>query len=298
MNFLAFIVAVCAATFVFGVASMIRSTKTVVARQTNEPQLQSELTEPLGRNALEALLVGLLPSRFNPNHAKNHESVTVLIKRSGYYYKTVGEFYAAAVGDFVKFLLLAVFIAGLMTMMNMMVFGVALAAVFVYAGLRAPYDRLKGLAKKRAEALHNNMMVALTVMEAMLTAGANAQTAIEKASRIGGPFCGVLSIFVKELAGNTNNADQATDEALKYLPDPNDMDAVLLLEALRQNMKGARPKFLQALRATREEVFRTIVGSTEERAAKVQSQANVFGIFAVIGILVTILLPYVIGFSM
>ena len=56
------------------------------------------------RSTWEALLVAVLPGRFDPEKAKNTADVVSLLRRAGYLYDTPGEFYAVAIRDFSLFL--------------------------------------------------------------------------------------------------------------------------------------------------------------------------------------------------
>ena len=55
------------------------------------------------RTTLEAVLLAVLPKRFDPNVA-NTTDIMALLRRSGYYYANPGEFFAAAIRDFSQYL--------------------------------------------------------------------------------------------------------------------------------------------------------------------------------------------------
>jgi 3-oxoacyl-(acyl-carrier-protein) synthase len=69
----------------------------------------------------EALLVAILPGRFDPNQAKNMADVISLLRRAGYPYDTPGDFYAAAIRDFSVFLAVGGLLAGALAGMQMKV---------------------------------------------------------------------------------------------------------------------------------------------------------------------------------
>src|SRR5690606_11840026 len=114
------------------------------------------------RSAWEALLVAVLPGRFDPDQAKNMSDVISLLRRAGYPYDTPGEFYAAAIRDFSTFLLVGGMLAGALAAMNILAAAPVIAMIFILLGLRRPYVRLKTLAKKRAESFRNNMFIGLS----------------------------------------------------------------------------------------------------------------------------------------
>ena len=95
----------------------------------------------------EALLVNLLPGRFDPARAKRAVNVVDSLRRAGYPYDTPGEFYAAAMRTFSIYLVVASLFAGALVFLNLPIAAPVLAAVFIFLGLRRPYTRLILLAK-------------------------------------------------------------------------------------------------------------------------------------------------------
>lgn len=299
INFLAFVAAVCAGIVVFELGNALyvvkrpKETDRLRHPSAKSPQEKS----PYTRNAFEALIVALLPARFDPNQATDKDTVESLIRRSGYYYSTVGDFYAAALRDFVLFLFVAALYAGLMSMMSMAFLGIIVGGLVIFAGLRQPYERLKKIAKQRGEALQNNMLAGLTVMEATISANAGLEAAAGRAAKVGGPFCAVLGIFRAELSRNDNDVVKAVEVAQTYLPDPNDIDAILFLESMKEAV-GGRPRFLRTIQSMRRETQRRILNTAEARASNVRARATLFGFLAAIGMLGSLILPYVFGFTL
>src|SRR5512145_2778141 len=99
------------------------------------------------RSTWEALLVAILPGRFDPDAAKNTADVISLLRRAGYPYDTPGEFYAVAIRDFSTFLLVGGLLAGAMAALNMLMAAPVIALIFIFLGLRRPYVRIQGMAK-------------------------------------------------------------------------------------------------------------------------------------------------------
>jgi hypothetical protein len=98
---------------------------------TSQPQTKR-------RSAWEALLIAILPGRFNPDSAKNMGDVISLLRRAGYPYDTPGEFYAAAIRDFSTFLLVGGLLAGALAAMDVVLAAPVIAMIFILLGLRRP----------------------------------------------------------------------------------------------------------------------------------------------------------------
>jgi Flp pilus assembly protein TadB len=147
---------------------------------------------PKRRSTWEALLIAILPRRFDPQQARNMTDVISLLRRAGYPYDTPGEFYAVAIRDFTLFLAMGGILAGALAALNMLAVAPVVALIFIFLGLRRPYVRLKNLAKKHAESLRNNMLIGLSVLSALLSSGVGVQEALRRTSSVGGPFCNLL----------------------------------------------------------------------------------------------------------
>jgi len=303
LTFVAFVFAIALCVFVFEILNSILVRKGADPRNEAQIRLDSmpapedQDTKVYKRNTLESFILALWPSRFDPNAARDRETVESLLRRSGYYYKTVGEFYAAALRDFVMFLVVGVVMIILMSMMNMAVVGVVMAALLIYNGLRWPYGRLKNVAKQRADALQNNMLVGLSVIEAITSAGKGMDKATKVAAGVGGPFCAILGYYNYMVTKGGNNVETALEAAKTFLPDRNNLDAVLFLDTLKDISSGEQSRLVQVVRAHRLETHRKILNSAEERASKVRSRAVLYGFMAAVGMILTLVLPYVFTFS-
>ena len=90
------------------------------------------------RSTWEALLVAVLPGRFEPENAKNSADVISLLRRAGYPYDSPGEFYAAARRDFSLFITVGGLLAGALAAMDMAIAAPFVALIFGFLGLRRP----------------------------------------------------------------------------------------------------------------------------------------------------------------
>ncbi|MFZ5885909.1 MAG: hypothetical protein ACOYYF_00430 [Chloroflexota bacterium] len=241
------------------------------------------------RSTWEALLVAILPGRFDPSQAKNTADVVSLLRRAGYPYDTPGEFYAVAIRDFSLFLAVGGLLAGALTAMNMIVVAPVIALIFIFLGLRKPYVRLKTLAKKRAESLRNNMLIGLSVLSSLLSSGVGVQEALRRASTVGGPFCNLLGLLVARM--EVDDFTKAIDVTRAHLPDPADVEANLFLRDIYDFFANNRP-LLSSVQGLQESVHRSVVEATEERAALVRQRAGLFGVMAVLGLVLAILAPF------
>jgi hypothetical protein len=241
------------------------------------------------RSTWEALLVAVMPGRFDPNQAKNMTDVIGLLRRAGYPYDTPGEFYAVAMRDFSLYLAVGGLLAGALAALNVLAAAPVIALIFVVLGLRKPYVRLKTLAKKRAEALRNNMLIGLSVLSALLSSGVGVQEALRRASSVGGPFCNLLGLLVARM--EVDDFAKAVEITRAHLPDPNDVEAGLFLRDIHDFFANNRP-VLSSIQGLQESVHRTVVELTESRAALVRQRAGLFGVLAVMGLVLAIILPF------
>lgn len=241
------------------------------------------------RSTWEALLVAILPGRFDPNLAKNMADVVSLLRRAGYPYDTPGEFYAVAIRDFSIFLAVGGLLAGALAAMNMIVVAPVVALIFIFLGLRRPYVRLKSLAKKRAESLRNNMLIGLSVLSALLSSGVGVQEALRRASTVGGPFCNLLGLLVARM--EVEDFTKAVEVTRAHLPDPADVEANLFLRDIHDFFANNRP-ILSSVQGLQESVHRSVVETTEARAALVRQRAGLFGVMAVLGLVLAIIAPF------
>jgi hypothetical protein len=244
------------------------------------------------RSTWEALLVAVLPGRFDPNQAKNSADVISLLRRAGYPYDTPGEFYAVAMRDFSLFLAVGGMLAGALAAMNVMAIAPVIAMIFIILGLRRPYVRMKTLARKRAESLRNNMLIGLSVLSSLLSSGVGVQEALRRASTVGGPFCNLLGLLVARM--EVEDFSKAIEVTSAHLPDPNDVEANLFLRDIQDFFANNRP-VLSSVQGLQESVHRSVVELTEARAALVRQRAGLFGVMAVLGLVLAIIAPFLGG---
>ncbi len=242
------------------------------------------------RSTWEALLVAILPGRFDPDQARNMTDVISLLRRAGYPYDTPGEFYAVAMRDFSLYLAVGGLLAGALAALNVLAAAPVIALIFVLLGLRRPYVRLKMLAKKRAESLRNNMLIGLSVLSALLSSGVGVQEALRRASAVGGPFCNLLALLVARM--EVDDFAKAVEVTRAHLPDSSDVEANLFLRDIYDFFANNRP-VLSSVQGLQESVHRTVVELTEARAALVRQRAGLFGVLAVVGLVLSILAPFI-----
>jgi hypothetical protein len=241
------------------------------------------------RSTWEALLVAILPGRFDPDQAKTITDVISLLRRAGYPYDTPGEFYAVAIRDFSIFLGVGGLLAGALAALNILMAAPVVALIFIFLGLRRPYVRLKSMAKKRAEGLRNNMLIGLSVLSSLLSSGVGVQEALRRASTVGGPFCNLLGLLVARM--EVEDFTKAVEVTRAHLPDPADVEANLFLRDIYDFFANNRP-VLSSVQGLQESVHRSVVESTEARAALVRQRAGLFGVMAVLGLVLAIIAPF------
>jgi hypothetical protein len=250
------------------------------------------------RSTWEALLVAILPGRFDPDQAKNMADVIGLLRRAGYPYDTPGEFYAVAIRDFSLFLAVGGALAGALAAtlapgasagVGVIAVAPVIALIFIFLGLRRPYVRLKSLAKKRAEGLRNNMLIGLSVLSSLLSSGIGVQEALRRASSVGGPFCNLLGLLVARM--EVEDFTKAVEVTRAHLPDPADVEANLFLRDIHDFFANNRP-VLSSVQGLQESVHRSVVEMTEARAALVRQRAGLFGVMAVLGLVLAIIAPF------
>ena len=253
------------------------------------------------RSTWEALLVVVLPGRFDPNQAKNSADLISLLRRAGYPYDTPGEFYAVAIRDFSLFLAVGGLLAGALAAtlapgasagVNVIMVAPVIAMIFITLGLRRPYVRIKTLARKRAESLRNNMLIGLSVLSSLLSSGVGVQESLRRASTVGGPFCNLLGLLVARM--EVEDFTKAIEVTRAHLPDPNDVEANLFLRDIQDFFANNRP-VLSSVQGLQESVHRSVVEATEARAALVRQRAGLFGVMAVLGLVLAIIAPFLGG---
>jgi Flp pilus assembly protein TadB len=245
--------------------------------------------EQAGRSTWEALLVAVLPNRFDPAQAKDSADVISLLRRAGYPYDTPGEFYAAAMRDFSLFLGVGGMLAGALAAMDMAIAAPAVALIFAFLGLRRPYVRIKARAKKRAESMRNNMLIGLSVLNSLLSSGVGVQEALRRAAGVGGPFCNLLGLLVARM--EVEDFGKAIEVTRAHIPDPGDVEVNLFLRDVYDFFANNRP-ILSSIQGLQESVHRNVVEMTEARAALVRQRAGLFGVLSVVGLVLAIIAPF------
>ena len=288
MTALAFLGALSVATFSFELISALQYGFFRHNRLDGAYQNQSQSVKR--RSTWEAILIALFPKRFDPNEARDMLDVIALIRRAGYPYNTPGEFYAAAIREFSKYLIVGGLMAGALAMNGMLFAAPLFAAFYIYLGLRRPYTRLKKMAKVRAETMRNNMLIALSVLESLLSSGVGVQDALRRTAAVGGTFSNLLGLLVAQM--EIKDIENAVEVVMAHLPDPGDTDATLFFADILDFFQRSRP-ILSSVTALRESVHRTVLELTEQRAALVRQRSGLFGVTAVIGLVLSMVMPFI-----
>ncbi|MBK8417428.1 hypothetical protein [Candidatus Villigracilis saccharophilus] len=287
MTFFAFLGALSVSVLAFELLSAFQSAFSTFG---NNRLMNLQPSRPIQkRSTWEALLIALWPGRFDPDQAANMADVVSMLRRAGYPYDSPGEFYAVAMRDFTIFLTVGGLLAGAIASMNMLVAAPVIALIFIFLGLRRPYVRLKTLAKKRAEGLRNNMLIGLSVLGSLLSSGVGVQEALRRASAVGGPFCNLLGLLVARM--EVEDFTKAIEVTRAHLPDPADVEANLFLRDIHDFFANNRP-LLSSVQGLQESVHRSVVEITEARAALVRQRAGLFGVMAVMGLVLAIIAPF------
>ena len=147
MNVVVFIASLALAIIVLEVGNAIQNR--TLGRSRLDGASTGEVQVSQRRSTWDALLIAVLPSRFDPNREATNSNVIDLLRRAGYPYNTPGEFYAAAIKLFTVYLVAGAFTAGVLVLLGLGIAAPVLAAVFIYLGLTRPYANLRALAKKR-----------------------------------------------------------------------------------------------------------------------------------------------------
>ena len=292
MTFLAFLAALSLAVLAFELASALQTTLSIFGghgrlagarvENANQPAMRR-------RSTWEGLLLAVFPARFDVSQVKDAAKVTNLLRRAGYPYDTPGEFYAAAMRMFSIYLAIGGLLAGAMVFLNAPLAAPVLVLIFVFLGLRRPYVRLRLLAKKRAEAMHSNMLIGLATLNSLLSAGMGAQEALRRTASIGGPFCNLLGLLVARM--EIEDFGKAIEVVRAHLPDLSDIESELFLRDIEDFFVHNRP-LGSGIRALQESMHRSIVEATQARAALVRQRSGLFGILAVMGLIFSMISPF------
>jgi hypothetical protein len=293
MILLIFLGALSLAVLAFELLTALQAALSSYGRSRSTVRLTGAVAEgaspPVRRSTWEALLLVFFPRRFGLLEGKGSADVISLLRRAGYPYDTPGDFYAAAVQTFAAFLLLGGLLAGALAAL-----GQPLAAPFaalgpIILGLRWPHARLKRLARRRAEALRSNLLLGLSVLESLLSSGVQVQEALRRTAGIGGPFNNLLGLLVARM--KVEDFEWAIETTRSHLPDASNMEARLFLQDLEDYFVRGRP-ILESVRALREAAHRGMVESTEARASLVRQRSSLYGILAVLGLLLFLIGPF------
>ena len=211
------------------------------------------------------------------------------IRRSGYTpYATPAEFYAALLRSTAQGLLLAAlggfFIASAGLPWLALVYGLMVAIAFY----RRPRVRLRQAVERRASLMRQNMLLGLTQLGVFLQAGVSVQEALRRVGQLGGPFCNLLAFFVARL--EVEDVQTALRRLEEHIPDPDDVNMRLFLQDLEGYFLHQRP-LTRAVWALRDAVRRDIKNATLSRASQVKRRAGLYGILAVLGMLIAGILP-------
>ena len=287
MTLLTFLGALSLSVLAFEIASSLRGGLVKRSRLLGV-QTNAALTLQR-RSAWFALLGAVWPARFDPSAATNMADVVELLRRAGYPYETPGAFYATAIRTFSLFLAVGGLLAGVMFSLGMGIAGIALAAIFIFLGLRRPYSQLKSLARRRAGAMRNNMLTGLAMLNSLLASGVGVQEALRRVAGVGGPFCNLLGLLIARM--EVDNFAKAIQIARAHLPDPGDVETNLFLRDVEDFFVHNRP-LSSSVQALQEAVHRNVVESTEARAALVRQRSGLFGVLAVMGLVISIIAPF------
>jgi hypothetical protein len=287
MTLFAFLGALSLSVFAFEITSALTG-NLFQRNRLKGMQTAPEQTLPR-RSTWHALLATVWPTRFDPSTAKKITNVVGLLRRAGYPYDTPGVFYAAAVRTFSVYLAVGGLLAGVMFLLGMGMAGIMLAATFIFLGLRRPYTRLKLLAKRRAEAMRNNMLTGLAMLNSLLASGVGVQEALRRVAGVGGPFCNLLGLLIARM--EVDDFVKAIETTRAHLPDPGDVEANLFLRDVEDFFVHNRP-LSSSVQALQEAVHRNVVETTEARAALVRQRSGLFGVLAVVGLVVSIIAPF------
>lgn len=291
MNFLIFLAALAVTMFVFEVLTAFEN-GFIRRRSLDGMVVQPGVPVERRPTALDAILVALWPERFDPNQARNMLDVVSLLRRAGYPYDTPGEFYAAAIKDFGLFLLVGGLLAGGLVVLDMAFAAPFIALIFVFLGLRRPYMRLRNLARKRQEGMLSNMLIALSVIETLISSGVSTEVALRSVTRLGGPFCNLMALLLAQNSIRTD-LEAAVDIVKAHLPDPNMIEANLFLQDIRDSVRPQNPRPIgEPVKALHASIHRSVIEATETRAALVRQRSGLFGVLAVLGLVLALVLPY------
>ncbi len=286
---IAVIGAIALTLFVFEIGSTFQYAVSLGKHSRMAGVYTASASIPRRRPTWEALIANILPGRFDPTRAANLGSVIEQLRRAGWPYETPGDYYAAAIRTFAVYLLIGAGCAVGVALSDAPEMAPFVAAAFVYLGLRRPGYQLQQKVKRRAEAMRSNMLIGLSVLNSLLDAGVGVQEALRRTASVGGPFCNLLGLLVAQMDRQSLPKAFAVTQA--HLPDPDDVEMSMFLRDVEAYFTTNRPlgAGVHALQAA---VHRLVVERTTERASLVQRRAGLFGVLAVVGLLLGLIMPY------
>jgi len=84
---------------------------------------------------------------------------------------------------------------------------------------------------------------------------------------------------------------KAIETTRAHVPDPHDVDMQLFLRDIYDHFVRGRP-ILNGITALRVSVHRNILEATEKRTSVVLQRTSMLGIFAIVGLILSIILPF------
>jgi hypothetical protein len=137
--------------------------------------------------------------------------------------------------------------------------------------------------------MRSNMLTGLAILNALLASGVSVQEALRRTAGVGGPFCNLLGLLIARM--EVDDFSKAIQTTRAHLPDAGDVEANLFLRDVEDFFLHNRP-LTNSVQALQEAVHRRVVESTESKAAVVRQRSGLFGILAVLGLVISIIAPF------
>jgi hypothetical protein len=106
---------------------------------------------------------------------------------------------------------------------------------------------------------------------------------------VGGPFCNLLGLLVARM--EVEDFGKAIEVTRAHLPDTCDVEANLFLRDIQDFFANNGP-VLSSVLGLQEAVHRSVIELTEARAALVRQRSGLFGVLAVVGLILAIIAPF------
>ncbi len=240
-----------------------------------------------------ALLGVVFPRLFDREQLFQRHNIVDLIRRSGYYpYASPGEFYAALLSSTATGILVSGLVAGLMTLAGAAPIGLIGAALILQGFYNRPMARIQRAIREREALMRQNMLLGLSQLAVSLEAGMGVQEALRAAGNLGGPFCNLLTFIAARL--QVEPAEDALKRAWAHVPNPQDTNLVLFFNDLEGFFLRQQP-LARSIKALTDAVRQEMLNETAARASRVKQRITLYGIFAVLGLLASALLPAFLG---